>query len=305
MEILRGIKEDDSRFFAIYQLDPDDDWRDEKVWKKASPNYKVTVYEDYMKERILEAKNDTAKEADVKTKNLNMWVQSLNAWLPNELIDKNMEKIEMDRFPQDELVYMGIDLSTVRDLASTCMMFPPNPDREYYPDKFIFKPAVYIPPCALRESPNRNKYENFIHNGYARLTSGKSVDYDTILADIISAQEHVTIQKISYDAWQAAMFVKNAMAEGLPMEAFGQGLGNFNRPTKAFEILLRNDKIIIDKNIAVKWCFNNCELKLDHMENAKPVKAGEDPNKKIDIVIAMLEALGGYLLDNDYYFGEN
>ena len=40
----------------------------------------------------------------------------------------------MDRFPQDELVYMGIDLSTVRDLASTCMMFPPNPDREYYPD---------------------------------------------------------------------------------------------------------------------------------------------------------------------------
>ena len=89
-EILHGIKEDDSWFYAMYQLDPDDDWRDEKVWKKASPNYKVTVYEDYMKERILEAKNDTAKEADVKTKNLNMWVQSLNAWLPNELIDKNM-----------------------------------------------------------------------------------------------------------------------------------------------------------------------------------------------------------------------
>lgn len=74
----------------MYQLDPEDDWRDENVWKKASPNYKVTVYEDYMKERILEAKNDTMKEADVKTKNLNMWVQSMNTWLPNELIDSHM-----------------------------------------------------------------------------------------------------------------------------------------------------------------------------------------------------------------------
>ena len=95
MEILRGLKEDDSRFYAIYQLDPNDDWRDENVWKKASPNYKVTVFEDYMKERILEAKNDTAKEADVKTKNLNMWVQSMNAWLPNELIDNHMQKVDM------------------------------------------------------------------------------------------------------------------------------------------------------------------------------------------------------------------
>ena len=40
------------------------------------------------------------------------------------------------------------------------------------------------------------------------------------------------------------------------------------------------------------------------MDNCKPVKAGDDNNKKIDIVIAMLEALGGYLLSNDYYYGE-
>lgn len=303
-EILRGLKEDDSRFYAIYQLDKDDDWRDESVWKKASPNYGITVREDYMKERILEAKNDTAKEADVKTKNLNMWVQSMNAWLPNELIDSHMQKVDMSQFTEEDMVYMGIDLSAVRDLTSTCIMFPPDSRRSYYPDKFIFKSAVYIPPVALRESPNRTKYENFLHNGYAKLTSGKSVDYDAILADIMQTEKHITIQKISYDAWQAAMFVKNAMAEGLPMEPFAQGLGNFNRPTKTFEILLRNDKVIIDTNLATKWCFNNCELKIDHMENCKPVKAGDDQNKKIDIVIAMLEALGGYLLDNDYYYGE-
>ena len=81
--------------------------------------------------------------------------------------------------------YMGIDLSAVRDLSATCIMFAPDARRSYYPDKFIFKSAVYIPPVALRESPNRVKYENFLHNGYAKLTSGKSVDYDAILADIM------------------------------------------------------------------------------------------------------------------------
>lgn len=156
---------------------------------------------------------------------------------------------------------------------------------------------------ALIESPNRSKYEVFAHNKYARITTGKSVDYDSILKDIMDIEKHVALTKVSYDAWQAAMFIKTANTEGLPLEPFGQGLGNFNRPTKTFEILLRNERVIIDTNTAVKFCFNNCELKVDHMNNAKPVKAGEDPNKKIDAVIAMLEALGGWLLDNDYFYG--
>ena len=45
------------------------------------------------------------------------------------------------------------------------------------------------------------------------------------------------------------------------------------------------------------WMFGHAELKIDHMNNVKPIKANNDKKNKIDCIIAMLEALGGYLLD--------
>jgi phage terminase large subunit-like protein len=36
-------------FIAIYSLDPDDDWQDEKNWIKSSPNLNVTVTSKYIK----------------------------------------------------------------------------------------------------------------------------------------------------------------------------------------------------------------------------------------------------------------
>ena len=79
------------------------------------------------------------------------------------------------------------------------------------------------------------------------------------------------------------------------MVKFGQGLGNFNIPTKEFERLLLNGKVIIDKNIVTKFCFGNAMIKEDIHDNYKPVKDDGDKNKKIDVCISMLEALGGYL----------
>jgi phage terminase large subunit-like protein len=60
------------------------------------------------------------------------------------------------------------------------------------------------------------------------------------------------------------------------MVEFSQSLANFNIPTKEFERLLREGKVIIDANVVVRWCFGNCQLKIDHNDNCKPVKAEDD-----------------------------
>lgn len=41
--------------------------------------------------------------------------------------------------------------------------------------------------------------------------------------------------------------------------------------------------------------FGNVELKVDYIGNCKPAKANASSSRKIDGVIAMLTALGGYL----------
>ena len=100
---------------------------------------------------------------------------------------------------------------------------------------------------------------------------------------------------IGYDSWNATQYVINATAEGLPMYPYSQAIGNFNRPTKTFEMLLRQGKVVIDFNPVVRWCFNNVELKTDWNSNTKPIKANNDQTRKIDPIIGMLEALGTYL----------
>jgi phage terminase large subunit-like protein len=81
---------------------------------------------------------------------------------------------------------------------------------------------------------------------------------------------------------------------GYDMQPYSQALGNYNKPTKQFERLVLSNSCVIDKNECVLWCFNNVTLKADHNDNVKPIK-GNTKNGKIDCVISMLTALGGYL----------
>jgi phage terminase large subunit-like protein len=118
------------------------------------------------------------------------------------------------------------------------------------------------------------------------------------LKDILQVYEDTYLLAIGYDSWNATQFAINATSEGLPLYPYSQSIENFNKPTKAFEMLLREGKVIMDYNPVVRWCFNNVELKWDYNANCKPNKAIDDKSKKIDPIIAMLEALGTYLNKN-------
>ena len=110
------------------------------------------------------------------------------------------------------------------------------------------------------------------------------------------------LNAIGYDSWNATQYAINATTEGLPMFPFSQALGNFNRPTKEFERLIRQGMVVMDRNPVVRWCFNNVELKMDWNENTKPTKS--QPDKKIDPIIAMIQALGTYLSKQNHSDGE-
>ncbi len=295
-EILKGLKEDDTQFSAIYQLDENDDWQDETKWIKCSPSLGQTVSYKYLRDQIKTAINQPAQEVGVKTKNLNMWCQSKDVWIPDQYIINSSSNVNLEDF-KDEECYMGVDLSAVSDLTCTSIMFPPNLDRKVYPDKYVFKSFVYVPQTALQESSNSELYKQWKRQGFIEVTSGNVVDYDYILAKQIDIYNKTYLNNIAYDEWNATQWAIDATTEGMPLTPYSQTLGNFNKPTKTFEMLLRSNKVIIDNNPVIRWAFGNVELKMDHNENCKPVKSGGERSKKIDPVIAMLQALGVYLLN--------
>ena len=223
-----------------------------------------------------------------------MWCQSSDVWIPNEYIENVSEKVDINDF-KGEYCYAGVDLSATSDLTSFSIMFPPNPNRAKWKDKYIFKTWIYIPQYALDNSMNADMYITFKRNKYAVITSGNVVDYDYILKDIIENTKNIELILLLYDAYNATQWAINATNEGLPLEPYSQSLGNFNKPTKLLEMLIKSGKVVIDSNPCVQWCFGNVELKYDYNDNCKPIKSKGDKNKKIDPVISMLECLGGYL----------
>ncbi len=285
IEILHKLKDDDSMFIAIYSLDDDDDWTDEKNWIKCTPNLDVTVTKKYIREQVKSALNNPSEEVGVKTKTLNLWCDSAEVWLPDTYIVKSTQKVDLTKF-QDELCYIGVDLSATSDL--TAVSYLVVKDGIYY-----FKNYYYLPESCLVSNSNREKYKYWKNTGQLILTSGNVTDYDYITKDMLKYQDILSIQAVGYDKWNATQWAIQATEEGLPLEEYSQSIGNFNQPTKELERLILSGKVVIDNNEITRWCFSNVQIKEDYNGNAKPIKTQKQ--NKIDGTIAMIQALGTYL----------
>lgn len=292
IEVLEGLKEDDEMFIAIYSLDDGDDWKEANNWIKAAPNLGITVSEKYLKSQIQSAINNPSDEVGVKTKNLNIWCDSIDTWIPESYIIKASRKFELSDFSEDDtIIFGGVDLAAVSDL--TALSYLIIKDGIYY-----FKTYYYLPESALIEKPDKELYRLWKNQGLLCVTSGNVTDYDHITKNLSDTSRRFPIRSISYDNWNSIQWAIDCTQLGLPLEPYSQSIGNFNIPTRELERLILSGKVVIDNNEITRFCFRNVSLKLDHNGNVKPDKGNE--RKKIDGVISMLMALGGYLKTPQY-----
>lgn len=285
IEILNGLKEDDSMFIAIYSLDDEDDWTDENNWVKCTPNLDVTVTKKYIREQVKSAINNPSEEVGVKTKTLNLWCDTSSVWLPESYIVRNSKEINLEDFRDCEC-YVGVDLAATSDLTAVSYLIVKD-------DIYYFKTDYYLPESALKEKSDRELYKYWRQMGLLKVTEGNVTDYDYITNDMVKASEIVNIQSVGYDKYNASQWAIKSTELGLPLEEYPQTLGNFNKPTREMERLILSGKAVIDNNEINRWCFKNVTLKSDHNGNVKPNKAVKA--KKIDGAIAMIQALGMYL----------
>lgn len=289
-EILKGIKEDDSQFALIYELDEGDDWTDESVWNKANPNLDITVRRKFLREQVTKAQNNPSEEVGVRTKSFNEWCDSEMTWIPDHYVTSATQDFKLTDFKGMD-AWVGIDLSATSDLTSLGLVIPDG-------EKYYFYARYYVPEAALQEGRYNVLYREWRRRGLITVTPGNVTDYDYILNDLVELSKLLNIQRVAYDAWNATQFVIYAEEAGLPMEPFSQALGNFNRCTKEMERLMLSGRAVIHNNEINRFCFRNVVLKMDHNQNAKPSKS--DPSKKVDGVISMLESLGVMLTSPGY-----
>lgn len=297
MNILDGSLDDDSCFGLLYELDEGDDYKDENVWTKCIPSLDVTVRRDNIRKALLMATNSPSTLTETLTKHFNMYVTSNNAWLDREDIVKVMQPVDLEEYGGMHCV-VGLDLASVSDLSVVSAMIPIQTDDANHP-KYIFKNYIFLPEDTIDKSVNKAIYNRWRKSGELIVTKGNVCDYNALQDCINDINKICPIDAIYYDQWNSTQIISNCTNIGYNCRAFSQGLGNFNRVTKEFErrLLMIND-FIIDKNEVCMWNLCNCTIVVDSHDNAKPDK-GPNRNNKIDSVIAMLMAMGGWMIENN------
>lgn len=292
IDIMRGLKQDDSVFCLVYTLDDGDDCEDEKVWKKCSPNLGISVSEDFYRQQITKMKNNPSQTTAIMTKVFNVWTSTSNVWIPQSYTFNVMDKVRMDDF-KDKLLYLSFDLASTSDLTCLSAMYEDN-------GTYYFKNWYYLPQEALKTSTNKDNYKKWQRQGFLTVTQGNVTDYDYVMNDIQKLQDNSEgIVRISYDSWNATDFTIRLTESGFNMKPYSQSIGSMNRPTKAIERLIMEGKnIVIDKNPITLFCFENSVPKPDYNDNIKIIK--ESYENKIDGVIAIIMNYGGFQEENHY-----
>ena len=287
--MLTGEATDNPRWFGLlYGLDPQDDWRDTEVWRKANPMHGISVFDDAIAQRAEEAKNKPASLNEFLCKTLNIYVSANTAWIDRKYWDES--KAEMTG-SEIESTFMAFDLAQSRDLNAVCTL------HRYGEEDLYAKFQFFLPEDSMELIPNHYKsiFGEAIKSGILKLTQGNVTDLVEIEDYICQESEKYQIKEIGYDPYNAAALVANLFSYGLPVKKVGQGMAVLSNPSKTSEQLILKKAIKHDGNPFVGWQLGNCEVYTDVNGNVKVRKNEADPSAKVDGIIALIMALHCHL----------
>lgn len=214
-KILDGVIQDESFFAFIAHADEGDDWLDERTWRKANPNWGVSVNPEDMRSLALKAKSIPAAAATFKQKRLNCWVNATSPCLSVEGWQKGQSKGWRPAADIPELrhepCYIGIDLASKLDLMALSAVFPPTVGRARWRWlQFLWTPAETLVQRAHRD---RAPYPVWVEQGWLHTTDGPRLDHRVIRETITVLRELYDIERIGFDPWHADKLIDELVQE--------------------------------------------------------------------------------------------
>lgn len=291
--MLYGEATDNPKWFGLlYGLDPQDDWRDPIVWRKANPMHGISVFDDAIVQRAEEAKHKPAALNEFLCKSLNIFVSANSAWLDRSAWDEAVIT-QQDREP--EAVFIGFDLAATRDLNAVCTL--KRFGEQDYEAEFQF----FLPEAGFDLIPKHYQdiFRVAIDSKILKLTDGNVMDDREISEYIKQQAAKYDVKEVGYDAYNASSLVARLHDSGIPVKKVGQGMAVLSNPSKYVEKLILNKQIKHNGNPFVGWQLGNCECYEDVNGNIKVRKNEADKAAKVDGIIAMIIA-SHCSLDNPY-----
>ena len=200
IKVLDGVLQDDSWFAYIAAADEDDDWTDAKVWRKANPNFGISVKEDDLARKAEKAIALPGAQNAFRRLHLNQWTEQAERWIDMAAWDACDAPVDLERL-RGRPCFGGLDLSTTTDVTALAWVFPPTPDDGLW--RVLSR--YFVPAENLRRRAERDRvpYDLWAGQGFIEATAGNVVDYGAIEQRIFADAALFQVREIAYDPWNA------------------------------------------------------------------------------------------------------
>jgi len=283
-KVLQGVFDADHFLGAIYTIDEDDDWRDERVWIKANPMLGVTPTLEFLRSYCMDAKQTPGLEGEFRVKVCSQWMQSALAWLSLARWDACVdETLKLEDFAGQRCA-IGGDLAQIDDLAAVALLFERG-------DELVAFVRFYLPRDVVEERARTvPAYAIWVKLGVLTLTDGNMIDTNLIEADIRGWCKLFNVIGLRFDQYGSAHVVSSLGGDGFPAAILDKNRKNITPPARDLEARVKHRRFRHDGNPCLKWNASNAVVTRGVDDSIIPKKESPDSPNKIDGIDAILQA---------------
>ena len=218
---------DPAWFAFIAGADPSDPFDDPKVWRKANPNYGVSVKREYLLEKATKAAQFPSAQNVFLQKHLDLWTEQAERWIDMRAWDGCAAAVASA--PGTRPAYGGLDLAQTRDFAALAIAVLAEDGAIELVMRF------WIPEARVRDRANqsaqaREMLQGWIDAGHVTVTPGNVTDFAVIKRDVLALAESYRMAELGYDPWNALQLALELEQAGLVMAVCRQGFSSMANP---------------------------------------------------------------------------
>ena len=333
IKILEGTIQKENVFVFMFGIDKDDSYEDFEVWKKANPNFGISINEDYLRGKYNDAMTNLSQRNILLTKHLNIWMNAGQAWM-------DMQKFELCKRPELKLedfagkdCYVSLDLASKIDLAALIFLFEIEgakydvcprcgADVRFENETYICENNLleagcswsrrsnkrvvqfgryYLPEETVNKKENQH-YQTWVNEGLLIATDGARTDFQKIENDFKEICKIINTKELAFDPKEASYLIQNIQTwANFECVEFPQGPALMSEPMKELEAMVYDECFLHNGNKVFTWMMGNVIKKQSRsggsVKHYFPTK--QNDSLKIDGPVAAIMGLGRLMLNTD------
>jgi phage terminase large subunit-like protein len=281
--------EDDGFWGIIYTIDDGDDPLEEATWRKANPNYGISVDPEDLRRMANVARTQSASLNEFLTKRLNVWINADAAWMNMLAWDACARPGMTDVDLEGAECWIGLDAAFRKDFFAKLKIFRVGSEIRIF--------GRYYCPQALLDRKGNEQLLGWAADGWIRTTPGDVLDIQIVREELDEDLKRFNVKAAAFDPWQLTSFASDQLEAGAPMVELRPLTQHFSEPMKEVERMVAAGELVHQGDPVLGWMMSNVVCHTDAKDNVYPRK--EKPEQKIDGPIALLMALNRMLAPDE------